>query len=188
MRCVEAWSMVIPWLGFPLGDLIKRLEPTGNAKYVEFDHAARPEADARASAVRSWTGRTSRGCGMDEAMHPLTLMAVGPVRQDAAEPERRAAAAGGALEVRLQGRQVDRQDPLHRRAAEEHLGASRPRTSTASTPTSTRTSTTRAGARRPSGASASSAGARRCRSTATPRRSPASTPAWTCARTSSGGR
>ena len=62
MRCVEAWSMVIPWLGFPLGDLIKRLEPTGNAKYVEFTTLLRPGADARASARRCWTGRTSRGC------------------------------------------------------------------------------------------------------------------------------
>ena len=58
---------------------------------------------------------------MDEAMHPLTLLAVGPLRQGAAQPERRAAAAGGAVEVRLQGHQVDREDPLRREAAADHL-------------------------------------------------------------------
>ncbi len=70
MRCVEAWSMVIPWLGFPLGDLIKRLEPTGNAKYVEFTTLLDPKqmpgpaAAGPGLAVRrgaaAWTRRCTR--------------------------------------------------------------------------------------------------------------------------------
>ncbi|WP_028237909.1 protein-methionine-sulfoxide reductase catalytic subunit MsrP [Stutzerimonas azotifigens] len=78
LRCVEAWSMVIPWLGFPLGKLIERAEPTAGAKYVAFQTAQLPEA---MPALRSrfslidWPYR--EGLRMDEAMHPLTLMAVG---------------------------------------------------------------------------------------------------------------
>jgi sulfoxide reductase catalytic subunit YedY len=76
MRCVEAWSMVIPWLGFPLGELIKRLEPTGNAKYVEMvtlmDTKMFP---GQRRAVLQWP--YVEGLRLDEAMHPLTIMAVG---------------------------------------------------------------------------------------------------------------
>ena len=61
MRCVEGWSMVIPWVGFPLGDLIKRFEPTPRAKFVEFTTLNDPP-DARASESACSTGRTSRGC------------------------------------------------------------------------------------------------------------------------------
>jgi sulfoxide reductase catalytic subunit YedY len=76
MRCVEAWSMVIPWLGFPLADLVKRLEPTGNARYVEFitlEDAKQMPGQRR--PVLDWP--YVEGLRMDEAMHPLTLMAVG---------------------------------------------------------------------------------------------------------------
>jgi sulfoxide reductase catalytic subunit YedY len=76
MRCVEAWSMVVPWLGFPLGDLIKRLEPTGNAKYVEFvtlmDQVQMP---GQSYPILPWP--YVEGLRMDEAMHPLTIMAAG---------------------------------------------------------------------------------------------------------------
>jgi methionine sulfoxide reductase catalytic subunit len=76
MRCVEAWSMVIPWLGFPLANLIERLEPTGNARFVEFttllDQAQMP---GQKSPVLKWP--YVEGLRMDEAMHPLTLMAAG---------------------------------------------------------------------------------------------------------------
>ena len=76
MRCVEAWSMVIPWLGFPLGELVKRLEPTGNAKYVEFVTLLDPaQMPGQRSRVLPWP--YVEGLRMDEAMHPLTLMAVG---------------------------------------------------------------------------------------------------------------
>jgi sulfoxide reductase catalytic subunit YedY len=78
LRCVEAWSMVIPWLGFPLGDLVKRAEPTGAAKYVAFetlvDPAHMPGQDSRFGLL-DWPYR--EGLRMDEAMHPLTILAVG---------------------------------------------------------------------------------------------------------------
>ena len=76
MRCVEAWSMVIPWLGFPLADLIKRLEPTGNAKFVEFTTLLDPQQmPGQRDNVLEWP--YVDGLRMDEAMHPLTLIAVG---------------------------------------------------------------------------------------------------------------
>jgi len=76
MRCVEAWSMVIPWLGFPLADLITRLEPTASAKYVEFTTLLNPDQmPGQRDNVLDWP--YVDGLRMDEAMHPLTLMAVG---------------------------------------------------------------------------------------------------------------
>jgi sulfoxide reductase catalytic subunit YedY len=76
MRCVEAWSMVIPWQGFPLGELIKRLEPTGNAKFVEFTTLLDPkQMPGQRSRVLPWP--YVEGLRLDEAMHPLTLLAVG---------------------------------------------------------------------------------------------------------------
>jgi methionine sulfoxide reductase catalytic subunit len=76
MRCVEAWSMVIPWLGFPLADLVKRLEPTGNAKYVEFTTLLKPEQmPGQRSRLLRWP--YVEGLRLDEALHPLAFMAVG---------------------------------------------------------------------------------------------------------------
>jgi sulfoxide reductase catalytic subunit YedY len=76
MRCVEAWSMVIPWVGLPLAQLIKWAEPTGNAKYVEFISAADPQTMPGVRVpVLDWP--YVEGLRMDEAMHPLTIMAVG---------------------------------------------------------------------------------------------------------------
>ena len=76
MRCVEGWSMVIPWVGFPLAELIRRAEPTGNAKYVEFVTLADPkQMPGVRSRVLDWP--YTEGLRMDEAMHPLTLLAVG---------------------------------------------------------------------------------------------------------------
>ena len=62
MRCVEGWSMVIPWVGFPLADLLKRVEPTGSAKYVAFETLVRPEQMPGQRGFPRWTGRTSRAC------------------------------------------------------------------------------------------------------------------------------
>ena len=76
MRCVEAWSMVIPWLGFPLGDLIARLGPTGKAKYVEMTTLYAPE-QMPGQRLPVLKGPYVEGLRMDEAMHPLTIMAVG---------------------------------------------------------------------------------------------------------------
>ncbi len=134
MRCVEAWSMVIPWLGFPLGLLLERVEPTSRAKYVAFTTLLDPEQmPGQRRRVLDWP--YVEGLRLDEAMHPLTILAVGPLRQGAPEPERRAHPPGGAVEVRLQGDQVDRADQSGLRATAYELEP-RPRpTSTASTPT-----------------------------------------------------
>jgi len=74
-RCVEAWSMVIPWVGFPLANLLKKCEPTSKAKYVEFTtFFDTKQMSARTSAIRY---PYVEGLRLDEAMHPLTIMAVG---------------------------------------------------------------------------------------------------------------
>lgn len=76
MRCVEAWSMVIPWVGIPLGDVLKRFKPTAAAKYVAFTTVERPaEMPGLAYGVLDWPYR--EGLRIDEAMHPLALLAVG---------------------------------------------------------------------------------------------------------------
>jgi len=76
MRCVEGWSMVIPWVGFPLAELLRRAEPTGNAKYVEFVTLNDPkQMPGQRSRVLDWP--YVEGLRLDEAMHPLTLLAVG---------------------------------------------------------------------------------------------------------------
>ncbi len=87
LRCVEAWSMVIPWVGFPLASLLKRFEPTGNARYVAFTTLHDPE---QMRGQRSRFGTIDwpyvEGLRMDEAMHPLTILAVG-VYGDALPPQ-----------------------------------------------------------------------------------------------------
>ncbi len=76
MRCVEAWSMVIPWIGFPLGSLVKLAEPTANAKYVQFITLQDPKRmPGQRYAVLQWP--YTEGLRMDEAMHPLTILSVG---------------------------------------------------------------------------------------------------------------
>ena len=76
LRCVEAWSMVIPWLGFPLADLVKRLEPTSRAKYVRFTTLLDPEQlPNQDSRVLHWP--YVEGLRIDEAMNPLAFMALG---------------------------------------------------------------------------------------------------------------
>ena len=76
LRCVEGWSMVVPWVGYSLAELIKRVEPTGNAKYVEFvtlaDAKTMPYVGSR---VLEWP--YVEGLRMDEAMHPLALLTFG---------------------------------------------------------------------------------------------------------------
>jgi sulfoxide reductase catalytic subunit YedY len=76
LRCVEAWSAVIPWVGFSLSELVKRVEPTGNAKFVEFTTLADPrQMRGLSSSVLDWP--YTEGLRMDEAMHPLTLLTFG---------------------------------------------------------------------------------------------------------------
>ena len=76
LRCVEGWSMVIPWVGFSLAEIIKRAEPMGNAKYVEFESLNDPgQFPGQRSRVLNWP--YTEGLRLDEAMNPLTLLAVG---------------------------------------------------------------------------------------------------------------
>ncbi len=76
LRCVERWSMVIPWVGFPLGDLLKRFEPTAKAKYVQFFTLAdAKQMPGVRGTVLEWPYR--EGLTIAEAMHPLTLLTVG---------------------------------------------------------------------------------------------------------------
>ena len=76
LRCVEAWSMVIPWNGFALRDLIRRVEPTSSARYVAFETLHDPRRmPGQRSAILDWPYR--EGLRLDEALHPLTLIATG---------------------------------------------------------------------------------------------------------------
>lgn len=76
MRCVEGWSMVIPWVGYPLNEIIRRVEPTGNAKFVQFTTLAdRAQMPGLASRVLDWP--YVEGLRIDEAAHPLTLLGLG---------------------------------------------------------------------------------------------------------------
>jgi methionine sulfoxide reductase catalytic subunit len=76
LRCVEAWSMVVPWVGFSLGGLLKQFAPTSKAKFVEFTTLLDPEQmPGQRISVLEWPYR--EGLRIDEAMHPLTILAVG---------------------------------------------------------------------------------------------------------------
>jgi sulfoxide reductase catalytic subunit YedY len=76
MRCVEAWSMIIPWIGIPLATFIGEMEPTSQAKYVKFTTLYDPEQmPGQKSSNLDWP--YVEGLRMDEAMHPLTILAVG---------------------------------------------------------------------------------------------------------------
>jgi len=81
LRCVEAWSMIIPWIGFPLASLLKRVEPTGQAKFVEFttllDPNQFPAQKPGFFGYSSLDWPYVEGLRLDEAMHPLTLLTVG---------------------------------------------------------------------------------------------------------------
>ena len=78
-RCVEGWSIVVPWVGFPLSDLLKRFQPTGNAKFVEFTTILRPQEMVgqrrQFPSLLPWPYK--EGLRIDEAMHPLALVATG---------------------------------------------------------------------------------------------------------------
>jgi sulfoxide reductase catalytic subunit YedY len=76
LRCVEGWSMVIPWIGYPLAQLLKQVEPLGSAKYVEFISAVQPEnMPGVRRQVLDWP--YTEGLRLDEALHPLTLLTLG---------------------------------------------------------------------------------------------------------------
>jgi sulfoxide reductase catalytic subunit YedY len=80
LRCVEAWSMVIPWIGLPLSALLRRVEPTGKARFVQFETLVDPEqfpAQKKGFFGFSLDWPYTEGLRLDEALHPLTLLAVG---------------------------------------------------------------------------------------------------------------
>ena len=76
LRCVEAWSMVIPWMGIPLADVIRKVEPTSKAKFVEFTTLMDPkQMPGQRRGILDWP--YTEGLRLDEAMHPLTILATG---------------------------------------------------------------------------------------------------------------
>ena len=76
LRCVEGWSMVIPWIGFPLHKLLEKVEPTSQARYVAFQTLLNPERmPNQRTGILDWP--YVEGLRLDEAMHPLTIMATG---------------------------------------------------------------------------------------------------------------
>jgi sulfoxide reductase catalytic subunit YedY len=78
LRCVEAWSMVVPWNGFPLADLLARVEPLGSAKFVAFETLVRPsEMPGQSGLFQPLSWPYVEGLRLDEAMHPLTILATG---------------------------------------------------------------------------------------------------------------
>ena len=86
LRCVEAWSMVIPWKGFKLADLLKEVEPTSEAKYVRFETVFRPEEmPGQSSPFYPWPYQ--EGLRIDEAMNELTILATGMYGQDLPKPD-----------------------------------------------------------------------------------------------------
>ena len=80
-RCVEAWSMVVPWIGFPLAEMLKRFKPTSKAKYVEFTTLYNPDVMVGQKG-NSLDWPYVEGLRMDEAMHPLAFMATGMYDDD----------------------------------------------------------------------------------------------------------
>ena len=78
MRCVEAWSMVIPWIGFPLAALLDKVEPLGSAKYVAFETVVRPdEMPGQSGLFQPMPWPYLEGLRLDEARHPLAILALG---------------------------------------------------------------------------------------------------------------
>ena len=128
-RCVEAWSMVMPWVGFPLGDLLKRFEPAGNAE-VRRVHARLRRSEQmpeRGRSRRCCRGPTSRGCAWTRRCIRSTLLAVGLYGEELPNQNGAPLRLVVAVEVRLQEHQVDREDPLRREAADDDVDEGSPR-------------------------------------------------------------
>jgi sulfoxide reductase catalytic subunit YedY len=108
LRCVEAWSMVVPWVGIPLADIIKRFQPNSRAKYVRFKTLLDPERmPGQRPRVLNWP--YVEGLSIAEA-------------QGATEPEWCPVETGGALEIRVQEHQVNRRNRVFRASARNQLG------------------------------------------------------------------
>jgi hypothetical protein len=119
-RCVEAWSMIIPWIGFELAGLLNRVGVQPGAKFVAFETLVRPEEmPGVSSPFIEWPYR--EGLRLDEAMHPLTILGHRALWRADAKPERRADPAGRAVEVRVQEHQEHREDQPGRHHAPDNL-------------------------------------------------------------------
>ncbi len=120
LRCVEGWSMVIPWIGFSLSEIIKRAQPTGNAKYVQFITLADPkQMPGLSSNILEWP--YSEGLRMDEAMNPLTLVTVGLYGQVLPKQDGAPVRIIVPWKYGLQECEVAREDPFRRQAAADEL-------------------------------------------------------------------
>ena len=108
-RCVEGWSMVVPWIGFPLGDLLKRFEPAASAQYRGIPHGGAARRDARSARemVVAAAVAVQRRPADGRSDAPADARRGRLVRRLAAESERRPAAPHRPMEIRLQGHQVD---------------------------------------------------------------------------------
>jgi len=171
-RCVEAWSMVIPWVGVPLADLLKRFKPTSDARYVAFETLHDTEQmPGQKLPVLEWPYR--EGLRIDEAMHPLTLMATGLYGEVLPNQN------GAPLRLVVPWKYGFKS--IKSIVSPMQPGTCRTRVSTVSTPTSIPMSITRAGARSLTGSSArASLPARRRRNSSTgmARRLRVSMPGW----------
>ena len=122
LRCVEAWSMVIPWIGFPVKKLLDKFEPAGDAKYVAFKTLHRPaEMRGQRSLASSIDWPYVEGLRLDEANHPLAIFAVGMYGKVLPNQNGAPLRLVVPWEVRLQEHQVHRGDPPHRIAAADHM-------------------------------------------------------------------
>lgn len=157
MRCVEGWSMVIPWIGFPLAALLDKVEPLGSAKYVSFETVVRPEEMPGQSGLfqpLSWP--YVEGLRLDEARHPLTILAVGLYGETLPNQN------GAPIRLVVPGNMVSRASNPScgsrlSRNSRKPPGKTPTPVSTASIPTSIRMSTIPAGARQRNNALAKAA-------------------------------
>ena len=113
--------MVIPWVGYSLSELIKKVEPTGNAKYVEFLTLADPKTRCPFVGSRVLDWPYVEGLRMDEAMHPLTLLTFGMYGEVLPNQNGAPVRIVVPWKYGFKSGQVDRQDPLRREAAEHRL-------------------------------------------------------------------
>ena len=152
LRCVEAWSMIIPWVGIPLGDVLKRFQPTSKAKYVAFKTVMRPtEMPGQRYNVLDWP--YVEGLRIDEAMHPLAILAVGLYGKTLPNQNGAPLRLITPWKYGFKGIKSIVEIRFTERSRRPH-GTSRRRMNTASMRTSTRPSTIRAGARHANDASA----------------------------------
>ncbi len=119
-RCVEAWSIVVPWIGYSLSVILKTVEPTPAAKFVAFESYF----DKKQMPLWRYAGIDLpyvEGLRMDEAMHPLALLCVGMYGETLAQSGRRSGPRGDPLEIWVQERQIHRKDPFRHQSASHHL-------------------------------------------------------------------